>query len=141
MSFLQVLLRLRRQLSMVLILCLLAPSMAFAKTKPLTPELAHERILKRGVGNWVWVQTDSGVVLVGRIVSIDGGSFGLQLHNDPEITPVLYSEVTDLRTGPSRAAFWGILGAGVGGMIILAVVAHHEMSNMKMPTQPTPAFR
>jgi hypothetical protein len=134
MNHLQVILR--RWVTLMLVVTLLSPSLALAKSKPLTPDLVHERILKRGVGNWVWVQEDSGVVLVGRIVTIDGGSFGLQLHNDPEITPVLYSEVVDLRTGPSRAAMWTIVGVGIAGMVILAVVAHHEMSNMKMPTLP-----
>jgi hypothetical protein len=125
-----------RWVGAVLICALLAPTAALAAPKPLTPEVVHARILKRGVGNWVWVQEDSGVVLVGRIVTIDGGSFGLQLHNDPEITQVLYSEVVDLRTGPSRAAMWTIVGVGVAGMVILALVAHHEMSNMKSPTLP-----
>jgi hypothetical protein len=32
---------------------------------------------------------------------------------------------------------WGILAAGVGGMVTLALVAHHEMSQMpKLPTLP-----
>jgi len=84
---------------MVLICALLAPSAAFARQKPLTPEVVHARLLKRGVGNWVGVQVLSGAAFAGRVVSIDETSFGLQLHNDPTITPVLYTDVTYLQAG------------------------------------------
>jgi hypothetical protein len=121
---------------------MLVPSMANASPKPLTPEVVHARILKRGVGNWVGVQLQSGVAFAGRIVNIDAETFGMQLHNDPAITPVRYSDVVDLRTGPSRGAFWAILGAGIGGSVALALIAHHEMSSFpKLPAQPAqPVF-
>jgi len=136
-------LALSKCIAMLLVCVLVAPSMAYAAPKPLTPEQVHQRLLKRGLGNWVYVQLDNGVVLAGRIVTIEAQSFSLQLHNDPEITPLLYSDIVELKTGPSKAAMWTIVGAGIGGMVALALVAHHEMSNMKqqMPTLPTqPVF-
>jgi hypothetical protein len=126
---------------MLLVCALLAPSIAYAK--PLTPETVHARILKRGMGNWASVQLQNGVAFTGRIVTIDEQSFGLQLHNDPEITPVLYSDVVDLRTGLSRTACWAIAGAGVGGFLVTALVAHHEfdVNKAQLPTLPNqPVF-
>ena len=123
-----------RCMAMLLVCAAIAPSATVAAAKPLTPLTVHDRILKRGVGNWVGVELLNGTAFVGRIVSIDEQSFGLQLHNDPRITPVRYSDVVNLHTGISHGAFWGILAAGVGGSVALALVAHHEMS--KMPTQP-----
>jgi hypothetical protein len=138
MKSLQVILR--RGIALALLVFLLTPSIAKAAPKPLTPEQVHAKVLKRGVGNWVWVQEDSGVVLVGRIVAVDGGSFALQLHNDPEVTPILYSEVVDLRTGPSQKAVWITVAVGITGAVIMAVVAHHEMNNMKPPALQVPAM-
>jgi len=122
----------------MLLVCLLAgPSVSIANAKPLTPITAHQRILKQGMGNWVGVELLNGTAFAGRIVSIDDQSFGLQLHNDPAITPVRYSDVVNLHTGISHGAFWGILAVGIGGSVALALIAHHEMDNMpKQPTQP-----
>ena len=88
-------------------------------------------------------EVSSGAAFVGRIVNIDDESFGLQLHNDPQITQVPYSDVIDLHTGVSTGGFWAILGVGVGGMVAMGLVAHHEMSQMpKLPTLPNqPAIR
>jgi len=122
---------------MLLVCALLAPSAAFATPRGMTPETVHARILKRGLGNWAGVEVSSGAAFIGRIVNIDEESFGLQLHNDPYITQVPYSDVVDLQTGPPKGAFWAIVGTGVGGMVALALVAHHEMSQMpKLPTLP-----
>jgi hypothetical protein len=108
-----------------------------ASPKPLTPEAVHARILKRGIGNWVAVQVLSGAAFGGRIVRIDEKSFGLQLHNDPTITPVLYSDVVDLRTGISRGGFWAIGVAGIAGVVVMALVAHHELDQAsKLPGEP-----
>jgi hypothetical protein len=122
---------------MLLVCALVTPTAAFAAPRGLTPEKIHARILKRGLGNWVGVDLNTGAAFIGRIVSIDEQSFSLQLHNDPEITPVFYSDVVDLHTGPSTGAFWGILGAGIGGIVALGLIAHHEMSEMpKLPPFP-----
>ena len=116
---------------------LLAPATASAAAKPLTPEAVHTRILKRGLGNWVGVQLLNGVAFTGRIVTVDQESFTLQLQHDPAVTPVYYSDVAYLSTGISRGGMWAILGAGIGGLVAMAVVAHHEMAEMpKAPTQP-----
>lgn len=126
---------LSRCIAMLLVCALVAASAPAALAKPQTSEKVHARILKQGMGNWVGVELQNGTAFWGRIVSIDKQSFGLQLHNDPQITPVLYSDVVRLHTGISHGAFWGITAAGVGGMVVIALVAHHEMA--KMPTLPT----
>lgn len=133
----------RRNLSRVitiLLVCLLA-AQPLAHAKPLTADAVHARIAKAGLGNWVGVQVTSGAQFGGRIVSIDAQSFGLQLHNDPAITPVYYSDVVYLRTGISRGGFWALTAAGIGAAVVFAVVAHHEFDNFKnseptLPTQP-----
>ncbi len=123
---------------MLLVGALLALSAPMAEAKPLTAEVVHARILKRGIGNWVGVELLNGTAIVGRIVSVDEESFGLQLHNDPAITPVQYSDVVDLHTGISHGAFWGITIAGIGGVIAMALIAHHEISKQStFPTLPT----
>jgi hypothetical protein len=120
---------------MLLVGALVTLSTPMAEAKPLTAETVHARILKRGVGNWVGVELQNGTAFVGRIVSVDERSFGLQLHNDPAITPVQYSDVVGLQMGISHGAFWGITIAGFGGVIAMALIAHHELS--KQPTFPT----
>jgi hypothetical protein len=132
-----------RRVATLLVCALLVQSAAFAAPRGLTAEKVHARILKRGLGNWVGVEVSSGAAFVGKIVNIDDESFGLQLHNDPQITQVPYSDVIDLHTGVSTGGFWAILGVGVGGMVAMGLVAHHEMSQMpKLPTLPNqPAIR
>jgi hypothetical protein len=88
-------------MAILLVCALLAPAMANAAPKPLTPETVHARILKRGVGNFVGVQLRSGVAFAGRIISIDDQSFSLQLHNDPQVTAVFYGDVAQT-SGLSR---------------------------------------
>jgi hypothetical protein len=132
---------LTRCIGMLLVCALLLPSLASAK--PLTPETVHARLLKRGVGYWVGVQLQNGVEFSGRLVSIDEQSFGLQLYNDPEITPVFYSDVVDLRMGITRKGFWIITAAGFAAVATMAAVSIHEMNKNKLqlPTQPTqPVF-
>ncbi len=127
------------------LVCAFFAPMAVTAPKPLTPEKVHARILKRGLGNWVGVEVAAGAEFGGRIVSIDEQSFSLQLHNDPEITPVFYSDVVDLRTGISRGGFCAMTAVGVAGVIAFAVVANHEMKNFQsqmpvLPTQPVQPF-
>ena len=134
---------LSRCTGMLLVCALLGPSAVVAAPKPLTPETVHARVLKRGMGNWVGVELQNGVAFAGRIVSIDEQSFGLQLHNDPQITPVLYSDVVDLRMGITRKGFWIITAAGFAAVATMAAVSIHEMNKnrLQLPTQPAqPVF-
>jgi len=122
---------------MVLVCALLAPSAAIASPKQLTPETVHVRILMAGLGNFAAVQLQDGVAFGGRIVSIDDQSFSLQLHNDPEVTAVFYSDVVQLNTGISHAAFWTIFGIGIGGTVAMAVIGIHEVNkHSQLPTTP-----
>lgn len=134
--------RIARELSVLLVIALLAPSLASAVPKPLTPEQVHSRLLKRGLGNWVGVEMQDGTAFVGRIVSIDDQTFSMQLHNDPQVTAIFYSEVSRLHTGISRGTFWGLTLAGFAGVGIMAAVGYHEVSEHdKLPALPTPAVR
>jgi hypothetical protein len=134
---------LSRCMSMLLVCALLAVSSPAALAKPLTADSVHARILKHGIGNWASVQLQNGTCFAGRVVSVDENSFGMQLHNDPEITPVAYGDVVRLQTGISRGAFWGIFGASIAGSVAFALIAHHEFveNEPKLPTQPAaPVF-
>jgi hypothetical protein len=125
--------------ALLLVCALLAPSVAYARPKPLTPEVVHARLLKRGVGNWVGVQVLSGAAFAGRLVSIDDTSFGLQLHNDPAITPVQYSDVTYLQTGLTNGqkTFFIALPVAFGGLA-LGLVLSMRRSQPALPTVPNP---
>jgi hypothetical protein len=124
-----------RCMAMLLVCALLAASAPVTWATPLTQGKIRARIAKQGKGNFVGVELQNGTAFWGRIVSIDEQSFGLQLHNDPAITPVLYIDVVRLHTGISHGAFFACTAAGVGGVILVALIAHHEIS--KMPTLPT----
>lgn len=127
-----------RIMSMLLVCALAAASAPVAQARPLTPETVHTRIAKRGLGNWVGVELNNGTAFAGRIVSVDDESFGLQLHNDPAVTPVLYRDVVDLHTGISHGAFWAIAIAGIGGVVAMAAIGMHELhqNEQQMPTLP-----
>jgi small nuclear ribonucleoprotein (snRNP)-like protein len=119
--------------------------MTSSSRNPLTPEVVHTRILKRGMGNWVGVQLQNGVAFSGRIVSIDENSCGLQLYGDPGVTPVAYDDVVYLETGAPRA-FWIMTGVGFAAVGTAAIVGFHQVHSQqqKMPTLPmqpvTPIF-
>jgi hypothetical protein len=133
---------LSRCVGLLLVCALIAPSVAIAAPKPLTPAAARARIVKRGIGNWVGVQIDTGAAFAGRIVSIGDESFGLQLHNDPAITPVLYSDVVYLQTGLTggEKALVILLPIAFAGAAIGGMVAMHNNAP-KMPTSPaSPVF-
>jgi hypothetical protein len=122
--------------SLVSICALLMPSMALAK--PLNPDTVREKIVKRGVGSWVCVDEQNGLLLIGRIASINQDSFGIQLQNYPDITQVQYADVTRLRFGLSRGGVGILIGASVGAAVIVALVMHHEFEENKaqFPTAP-----
>jgi hypothetical protein len=124
-------------MAMVLVWTLVTASVPAYAGKPLTPEKVHERILRRGIGNWVGVELQNGTAFAGRIVSAGDQSFGLQLHNDPGITSVRYSDVAGLHTGISSGAFWGVTIAGIAGVATMAAVGFYEVrKHTEMPTLP-----
>jgi len=119
---------------MLLICALLTPSMAIAAPKPLTPETVHARLLKAGLGNWAAVQLQNGT----EFGSIDDQTFSLQLHNDPEVTAVFYSDVVQLNAGISHRAFWTLVGVGFAGVGTMAAVGFYEVNkHSQLPTLPT----
>ena len=135
--------KLTRGIALLLICLLAGMSPALAWAKQLTPQVVHARVLKRGVGNWVGVELLNGTAFVGRIVSVDDDSFGMQLDNDPGITQVHYADVLNLHTGISNGAFWGITIAGIGGVAAMAAIGFHMVHEHEqtLPTQPAlPVF-
>ncbi len=117
-------------------LTLLTPGMAYAKPKPLDPGTVHVKVLKRGVGNFIALEEGNRIQLFGRILAIGDRSFTLQLHNDPETTEVLYSDVEYLRTGLTggeKAFLFGGLAAVAGGAAY-GFVRIHNLENK--PLEP-----
>jgi hypothetical protein len=132
--------RFSASIASLLILLFVVPPGAFAKAKPLDAATVHTKILKRGIGNWVCVEENTGVELVGRIISIDAESFAIQLPNDPDPVPVRYVDVIDLRAGPSRG-FWILTAAGIGavtGMAIWGFVHVHNLQQQNQLPNPQP---
>jgi hypothetical protein len=124
----------------LLILLFVAPPGAWAKSKPLDAATVHTRILKRGIDNPVGVEMNNGVELVGRIIAINPDSFTLQLFNDPQPVTVVYANVIDLRTGPSRG-FWIATGVGIAAVTGLAIWGFVHVHNLQqedsIPNMPT----
>jgi hypothetical protein len=121
---------------------LTAPALSYAQPKPLDPGTVHVKIMKRGVNNWIALQENNGVQLFGRIIAIDDHSFTLQLHNDPQTTEILYSDVEYLQTGMTtgqKAILFGGLAAVAGGAIY-GFVHIHNLDNKPLPTPPTPTL-
>jgi len=126
----------------LLIVLLLIPANALAKAKPLDAATVHVRVVKRGIGNIIGVEENTGVILEGRILAIDANSFTMQLFNDPEPVTVIYADVTDMRTGPTRG-FWIAMGAGMGvaaGMAIYGFVHVHNLQQQNQLPMPQPAI-
>lgn len=123
-------------------------SVASLEHRPMTPDVVHARLLKRGLGNWVGLQLANGVVFCGSIISIDENSFGLQLYGDSGVTPVAYSDVVYLRTGLTGgekaliiALPVAIAGSGIGTIIYMRDNAPKIPSIPITPTQPVfPAY-
>ncbi len=126
-----------RLVSRFLISALLMASAPFAAAKPITPIQVHERIVKRGAGNWVGVELNNGTAVFGRVVSIDDDSFGLQLHNDPTVTAIRYADVVNLHTGISKGGVLALVIAGAGGVAAMAAIGMHEVhAHEQMPNLP-----
>lgn len=122
---------------------LLLPSAALSAPKPIGADEAREKLVKRGVGNWACVEEKSGLALCGRITTIDEQSFGLQLHNYPDVTSVFYGDVIALHFGLSGKGVAALIGGTVAAAVITGVVMHHEFEENKpqLPSTPTmPVF-
>jgi hypothetical protein len=134
------LLKLFQPLTYLLIGALLAPSIASATPKPLDPGTVHVKVLKRGVGNWIAVQENSGVQLFGRIIAINDHSFTLQLHNDPQTTEIPYTDVEYLQTGitTGQKIFLAAAIAGTAGFGIWAAVHFHNLSDKPLTPPAIP---
>jgi len=77
-----------------------------------------------------------------RIIAIDQHSFTLQLHNDPQTTEILYSDVDYLQTGMTAGQkvilFDGL--AAVAGGAFYGFVQVHNLESKPLPTPTPPPF-
>lgn len=129
--------RLKRSIASLLICLAIMPAIGYAAPKAKNPATIQDKIVKLGVGRWVCVDETNGLTLVGRITGIGDQSFGMQLHNYPEITDVRYADVVRVRnvgvTGKGALIMIGsFVGAGVAGGLIL----HHEYEVHKNDVPP-----
>jgi len=126
--------------SSLLIALLVVPQQALAAPKPLNPITVHDRVVKRGLNQWVAVEENNGVVLAGRILAINPDTFTLQLPNDPEPVTIAYADVIRIESGPSRG-FWLWTGVGLGaaaGFAIWGVVHMHNFEQEHQLPNPQP---
>ncbi len=121
----------------LLIAIFLVPTDALAAPKPLDATTVHEKVVKRGVNGWIGVEENTGVALVGRIIAIDPDSFTMQLPNDPEPVTVMYADVIDIRTGPTRG-FWILMGAGIAAVTGMAVWGFVHVHNLQQQPPQLP---
>ena len=141
MAFVRLCSKMKRLIGLSLVVSMLVSSTAVANAKPLTPETVHNRIVKLGAGNWVWIQESNGITLHGVVTNIGLNAFGLQRYNDPaSVTTIAYSAVVSMRTpisGKTALAIVGVfMGAAVGGAFAL----HHEYEIHKNDVPPTPTL-
>jgi hypothetical protein len=96
--------------------------------------------MKRGVNNWVALQENDGVQLFGRIIAINDHSFTLQLHNDPQTTEILYTDVVYLQTGWTTGQKLFLIGglAATAGLATYGIVHIHNLENKPFPPPTTP---
>lgn len=125
----------------LLIALLLLPAEAFAKTRPLTADVVHTRIVRRGIDNWVCVEQSNGVQLVGRIIAINPDSFTMQLPDDPQPVTIFYTRVIGLQTGASRG-FWIFTGSAIAASAAFTIWAAVHFHNVEQQHQlpPAPTF-
>lgn len=125
--------------ALLLITALAAPSVAFARPKAQNPETIHRKIVERGIGNWVCIEESNGVLLVGRITTIEEQAFGMQLENYPDITMIRYADVVRLRNLTASGKVMGIwIGASVAVFVAGALIMHHEFEKNKPTLPPNP---
>ena len=124
----------------VFVLTLFTP--AARANKPLTPEQVRDRIIHRGVTNWVHVLLKDGSEYRGKILKIDPDSFRMQRVYDrysyaiygPDTVDVNYADVLTLRAGATAGEKWmaaGLTAVTVGGMAALIAWGIHESNQMK----------
>lgn len=123
----------------LLIALVMTPAECYAGPKGGNPLTTQDKIVKLGVGRWICVDEKNGIALVGRITGIGDQSFGMQLHNYPEITDVRYADVVRVRgVGLTGKGAFALLGVTVGGAVAAGLIMHHEFEASKptLPMQP-----
>jgi hypothetical protein len=118
-----------------LILALCGTNFGFAQPKPLDSAAVHARIVKRGVNGFVVVKEDNGILLAGKILSIDDRSFSLLQVSESQPTVVSYSDVTEIRNSGTSHAGWIVFGivAATGIATGIALAVHFHNSQPMLP--------
>ena len=125
-----------RCLAVTLIASLL-PIVGSAQPKSVNPETIHRKVVERGTGNWIRVDTKNGTTIVGRITSMGEQSFGIELEKYLEPTVIAYSDVQRVGKAGSKGRKLALsLGIGAAGTVAMALVAQSQMSSMNS-SQPT----
>jgi hypothetical protein len=138
-SLVRVYSNLKHVVGIILVFSMLASSPAFASADAITPESAHQKIVKVGAGNWIWVQERSGVSLHGIVTNIGSDTFGIQLYNDPaSVTTISYSDVVKFRAPVSKKTAIIVVASAVGVFVGVGFLLHHEYETHvnQMPTLP-----
>ena len=101
---------------------LTTPDAAFAK-KPLSPEMAKEKITQRGVGHSVRLVLDDKSTVKGILETIGPEDCEINIEGTGQIQPVAYSHIAEYHNGKlSRGAKIGI-GIAVGVVVFLGGAA------------------
>lgn len=118
---------LQRTMAFLLIPLVTMTPGCYAAPKTDNPLAVHKKILRLGVGHWVWVDEANGLRLVGRITGIANQSFGMQLNNYPAITDVRYADVVRVRGADltSKKAI-ALFAATAGVAVALGFLIHLE---------------
>ncbi len=131
--------RLQPIIAFLLMPLAMVPAECYAGPRGGNPLTTQDRIVKLGVGRWICVDEKNGITLVGRITGIGDQSFGMQLHNYPEITDVRYADVVRVRgLGLTGKGAFALIGVTVGGAVAAGLIMHHEFEANKptLPMQP-----
>lgn len=130
-----------KSIAVVLVCAMMAPPESLAAPRKSNPEAIHAKVVKRGIGNWVCIEEANGILLTGRIATIEEQAFGMQLENYPEITMIRYTDVVRLRSLGGSGKTMGIwIGVSTAAFVAVALIMHHEFEKNKptLPTVPTP---
>jgi len=129
-----------RLVAAILLSSILSSSVAWA-APPLDAASAKSKIQKYGINHYICVQENNGIELHGRILAVNGQSFQMQLHNQPQPVEIQYADVTTLQNlGWTRGKVIVAL-VGIGAMAGTAAYgfAHvHSLENQPLQQPALP---
>lgn len=127
----------RRSLCLLMVALLSAP--VLPAQRPLSQaEKYHLKIVKHGLDARLWLKEKNGLEFTGRVQSIGDQGFELQIFDDPQLEPIRYDEIQNLRIAPGYKAvvLWSLIG--VGGITATSLIAMHSMQQHALSPPSTP---